>query len=468
MFLETQRVAEPARRGRFSAQRARFQDGWIDVFVVAAARAYLIFLATLAAVAVLPALTGWTGSVVQTGSMEPLISPGDVVVTVPLPTTEPVPIGRVITFRLDDESVAHRVVSVRNDNTIITAGDANPQVDPWSTTRTDITGQARLLVPYIGLPTFWLGHDKSLAFAGWAGITALALLMAIPRRKVAHGNSDSDGFEAPAGTTGHNSARHSASRHSRGVLTSVAAIAAVVFAISSAAPASAASRPFSKQTRTTTAWTAKAYSPITVGAMTGYAAVAGSSIKDSSPFFHFSIAHGSVATTPGSTVSNLSVEGSIDRNNATAARVMASAAAAKSALTERNTTSTLAPTLSGTLSAGVYASTTGAFTLPTTLTLDAKGDSSARFIFRTTTTLATADRSRVILSNGAKAANVWWIIGTAATLGTNTTLTAPDATAVGTFLVTGAISARGVALSGRLVSYTDAVTVYASTLTPMD
>ena len=52
-----------------------------------------------------------------------------------------------------------------------------------------------------------------------------------------------------------------------------------------------------------------------------------------------------------------------------------------------------------------------------TITLDAKGNSNAVFIFQSDAAITTGTTSTVVLANGAKAKNVWWIAGSAATLG---------------------------------------------------
>ena len=54
-------------------------------------------------------------------------------------------------------------------------------------------------------------------------------------------------------------------------------------------------------------------------------------------------------------------------------------------------------------------------------TLDAQGDADAVFIFQIGSTLTTASNSRVLLTGGAQACNVFWQVGSSATLGTNTT-----------------------------------------------
>lgn len=461
------------------AWHARLRGGWVELLSCTAARAYLVFVAALAVIAFLPALFGWTGSVVQSGSMEPRISPGDVVLTTPLPKSSPLPIGRVITFDVDGELVVHRLVHVTDDNTLVTKGDANPDTDSWTVTRTNITGQGRLLVPYAGLPGFWLRHGNLSAFALWGALTLLAVVITVTTARNGRaddGSDDEDGDGGEGGDGGHPELRApetTSPRERRHVVSTrlpriiIGAVAVMV--IGTAAPGVAYAQGFfTGQTRATASWTAKSYAPISVGSMAGYAAIGSTSVTDGSFLFHLSTAYGSVATSPGTTISNLTIAGTADRNNSAAARAMASAVAARTALNQRPTTQTLAPTLSGTLGGGVYASTTGSFTVPAgTLTLDAKGDSSARFVFHTST-LTMAEGARVVLANGAKASNVWWIVDSTAALGTNATVFGASTQPVGNYLVNGAASLRGCDLSGRVISFTQGVTLYASTVTPAD
>lgn len=74
------------------------------------------------------------------------------------------------------------------------------------------------------------------------------------------------------------------------------------------------------------------------------------------------------------------------------------------------------------LTPGVYHSASGTFTITGggTLTLDGGGDPDAVFIFQADTTLVTSAASSVVLTNGAQACNVFWQVGTSATLGTST------------------------------------------------
>ena len=72
-----------------------------------------------------------------------------------------------------------------------------------------------------------------------------------------------------------------------------------------------------------------------------------------------------------------------------------------------------------TLGPGVYCFDTSA-QLTTTLTLDDGGDPGALFIFQIGTTITTASNSQVVMSSGSRGANVYWQIGTSATIGTGT------------------------------------------------
>lgn len=53
------------------------------------------------------------------------------------------------------------------------------------------------------------------------------------------------------------------------------------------------------------------------------------------------------------------------------------------------------------------------------LYLDAQGDADAVFVFRSATSITTEATSEVVLTNGALAGNVYWVAGSAITLGTN-------------------------------------------------
>ena len=73
------------------------------------------------------------------------------------------------------------------------------------------------------------------------------------------------------------------------------------------------------------------------------------------------------------------------------------------------------------LPAGVYsADNLGPLALTGSVVLDGGNDPNSVFIFKTATTLTTASNSTVTLINGAQECNVFWQIGSSATLGTGT------------------------------------------------
>ena len=70
-----------------------------------------------------------------------------------------------------------------------------------------------------------------------------------------------------------------------------------------------------------------------------------------------------------------------------------------------------------TLSPGIYTFPTSAATLSGNLTLDAGGDARKQFIFKITTTFTTAAASQILLKNNAQACNVFFIVGSSASIG---------------------------------------------------
>jgi len=126
----------------------------------------------------------------------------------------------------------------------------------------------------------------------------------------------------------------------------------------------------------------------------------------------------------------------------------------------RPVTATIATELGGeTLTAGVYSSDSGTFEITGTLTLDAEGDPDAVFIFQMESTLVTASASSVSVINGAQACNVFWQVGSSATLGTTTSF-------VGTVLALTSIGMdTGAIAEGRMLARNGEVTLDSNTIT---
>ncbi|HXT39920.1 MAG TPA: ice-binding family protein [Candidatus Angelobacter sp.] len=108
-----------------------------------------------------------------------------------------------------------------------------------------------------------------------------------------------------------------------------------------------------------------------------------------------------------------------------------------------------------TLAPGLYKSS-GTLAITGNLTLDAQGDPNAVFIFQIASSLDTAAGSQVILSGSANAANIYWQVGSSATLGTTSIFK-------GMILADQSISlATGTTLDGRALARIGAVTLDAN------
>lgn len=106
-----------------------------------------------------------------------------------------------------------------------------------------------------------------------------------------------------------------------------------------------------------------------------------------------------------------------------------------------------------TLFPGVYFFSSSAF-LTGTLTLDAQGDPDALFVFQIGSTLISASNSAVQTINSADACEVFWQVGSSATLGT-------DSTFQGNILALASITlnTRATLIEGRALARTGAVTM---------
>lgn len=153
------------------------------------------------------------------------------------------------------------------------------------------------------------------------------------------------------------------------------------------------------------------------------------------------------------------VDGTIHLNTGTSADARLDATAAYNQLASLAFDQDLSTTDLGnrTLNAGVYSySTTADFN--GVLTLDGQNQNSALFVFQIGSTLTTANASFNFI-NGASANNVWFQIGSSATLGANTAFAGTLIANVSHTLAT------GVSLDGRLIALTGAITMDANQVT---
>lgn len=144
-------------------------------------RAWLWFWAACLAVTLVPLVFGWHPYVIVSGSMEPGIDAGDVVLASPDPVIEDT-IGRVISFEYParaDFVLTHRLVSINEDGTLVTKGDANPTVDSVPVPRESVTGLGRLLVQFVGLPVVWYLTGQWLALVLVIALTVGAVVATV-------------------------------------------------------------------------------------------------------------------------------------------------------------------------------------------------------------------------------------------------------------------------------------------------
>jgi hypothetical protein len=179
---------------------------------------------------------------------------------------------------------------------------------------------------------------------------------------------------------------------------------------------------------------------------------------------------GDVGVSPGTSITGNyqlndgSTEVTSTKSNACASdRITAYNAAAAAVCPPSNIMNELSGT---TLAPGVYCAPNSPMTFSAgTLTLDAQGDPNATWIFQASTSLVTAPYTSFILENGAQNTNVFWQVGSSATLGYSSSF-------VGTIIAYSSISAQtdttlnGRALAGAGASFAgaDSVTLPATTV----
>lgn len=196
-----------------------------------------------------------------------------------------------------------------------------------------------------------------------------------------------------------------------------------------------------------------------LGAAASFAVLAGSTVTNTGATSIL----GSVGVSPGTAITGLPVGqpigGTVHAGDPVAAQAQADLTTAYDFLAAMACgTNLTGQDLGGqTLAPGVYCFNTSA-PLTGTLTLDGQGNANAVFVFQIGSTLTTATNAAVNLIGGAQNTNVYWQVGSSATLGTGSTLKGNIVALASITLTTAA------ALNGRALARTGAVTMDTNTV----
>src|SRR6185436_10431025 len=158
----------------------------------------------------------------------------------------------------------------------------------------------------------------------------------------------------------------------------------------------------------TTAASTSGQAAVALGSAGTFAVLAGSTVTSTGG----TIVNGDLGVSPGTAVTGFppgAVNGAIHAGDAAAAQAQLDLTIAYNDAAGRTVGAvTLAGNLGGqTLTPGLYKSTSSLEISSGDLTLDAQGDANAIFIFQIASTLTTTSGRQVILSGGAKAANIF-------------------------------------------------------------
>ena len=196
---------------------------------------------------------------------------------------------------------------------------------------------------------------------------------------------------------------------------------------------------------------------VLLGGATDFAVLAGAGITIAAPVdsTHITGNIGSYSTTTITGLENLVLDGLNHAGNAITQQGKIDLGIAYGDVATRPATD-LFPAIHDigglTLSPGVYNAPTS-LGITGVLTLDAEGDPNAVWIFQMGSTLTTATGSNVELINGARAGNIFWQVGSSATLGVGSHFE-------GTIMAQDSISANTDAtFIGRLLAMDGAVTL---------
>ena len=194
-----------------------------------------------------------------------------------------------------------------------------------------------------------------------------------------------------------------------------------------------------------------------LGSGASFSVLGGSTVTNTGPTTMF----GDLGLSPGSSVTGAPhVLGQTHVDDAVSIGAKNDLTTAYNNAASRPTSGSAGTDLAGqTFTPGVRTASSSLLLSSGSVTLDAQGDPDAVFIFQIGSTLITGSNTSVKLVNGAQACNVFWQVGSSATLGTGTRF-------VGTVMASATITVNTAAtIHGRLLARTGAVNLDTNTIT---
>ena len=199
-------------------------------------------------------------------------------------------------------------------------------------------------------------------------------------------------------------------------------------------------------------------STVNLGAAGAYGALAGQAISNSGA----TTINTNLGIWPGNTLTGApTVTGTTNLGNPSAQAAQGALTTAYNSAAGRAAGSTIAGDLGGmTLAPGVRKSTSTLEITSADVTLDAGGNPNAVFIFQIASSLTVGVGRKVILSGGADPSNIFWQVGSSATLNSNCEVS-------GSILALTTITlGTGATLNGRAMARNGDVTLLSNIITP--
>src|SRR5450755_319844 len=211
-----------------------------------------------------------------------------------------------------------------------------------------------------------------------------------------------------------------------------------------------------------------AVAPVGLGTAGSFAVLAGSTVTNTGP----SLLNGDLGVSPGTAITGFPpgiVNGTVHQTDGVAAGAQSDLTIAYNDAAGRTPAASLPGFIGAgqSLDPGVYKATSS-LDVGGELTLNAHGNAGAVFIFQVSSTLITDTASHILLTNGAQACNVFWQVGSSATLGTGSIFDGSILALQSITVTTGdTIEGRALARTGAVTLDDDTITVPAcSTPTP--